>query len=118
MSGAVERAIRRDLRKAGESLRAPSGLAMAVLRLARLLDDPLTTPRDAATVVRELRATMETLGRHGDSDSGSTFVASLLTSVDNPEDGPADKGRGARQVRGGVGDAADAVAAARRRRRA
>jgi hypothetical protein len=132
--GKVEQAVRRDLRELGLSLRAPSGLAAAALALAQLVDGECrgvcrecdeemsirvdASARDMAAVVRELRATMETLGRRGDSDTGTTFVASLLTSVDNPEDGSADKGRGARQVRGGVGDTADAVAAARRRRRA
>jgi hypothetical protein len=132
--GNVEQAVRRDLRKLKLSLRTPSGLAAAALALAQLVDGECrgvcrtcdeemsirvdASARDMAAVVRELRATMETLGRRGDSDSGTAFVASLLAPVDNPEDGPANAGRGARQVRGGVGDAADAVAAARRRRRA
>jgi hypothetical protein len=132
--GPVEQAIRRDLRKLKISLRAPSGLAATALALAQLMDGECrgvcrqcdeemslrvdASARDMAAVTRELRATMETLGRHGDSDTGSAFVASLLAPVDNAEDRPADKGRRARAVRGGAGDAADAVAAARRRRRA
>lgn len=130
--GPVELAVRRDLRKLGVSLRAPDGLAAAAMALAQILDGECrgvcrecdeemslrvdASARDMAAVTRELRATMETLGRHGDSDSGSAFVASLLAPVDDPSDGPADPRRGARQVRGGVGHAADAVAAPRRRR--
>ncbi len=132
--GKVEQAIRRDLRRLDVSLRSPTGLAAAALALAQLVDGECrgvcrqcdeemsirvdASARDMAAVVRELRATMETLGRRGDSDTGTAFVASLLTAVDNSEDGSADKGRGARAVRGGVGDAVDAVAAPRRRRRA
>lgn len=132
--GVVERAVRRDLRDLGLSLRAPSGLAAAALALAQLVDGECrgvcrscdeemsirvdASARDMAAVVRELRATMETLGRRGDSDTGTAFVASLLTSVDNAADGPGDAGGGAGEVRGGVGHAPDAVAAARRRRRA
>lgn len=130
--GPVELAIRRDLRKLGISLRAPDGLAAAAMALAQLLDGECrgvcrqcdeemslrvdASARDMAAVTRELRATMEILGRHGDSDSGSAFVASLLTPVDDTADGSADPRRRGRQVRGGAGDAIDAVAAARRRR--
>jgi hypothetical protein len=130
--GPVEQAIRRDLRDLGLSLRAPGGLAAAALALAQLVDGECrgvcrrcdeemaiqvdASARDMAAVVRELRATMETLGRRGDSDSGEGFVASLLTPVVDAEDGPADKGRRARPVRGGAGNPPDAVAAARRRR--
>lgn len=132
--GKVERAVRRDLRDLGLSARAPSGLAAAALALAQLVDGECrgvcrecdeemsirvdASARDMAAVVRELRATMESLGRRGDSDSGTAFVASLLTSVGNPEEsGSQDEGSGAGAVRGGAGHAADAVAAARRRRR-
>jgi hypothetical protein len=130
--GSVEKAVRRDLKDLGLSLRSPGGLGAAALALAQLLDGECrgvcrqcdeemsirvdASARDMAAVARELRATMEQLGRRGDSDSGTAFVAGLLTSVDDAADGPADKGRRARAVRGGVGDAADAVAAARRRR--
>ncbi len=114
--GRIELGVWRDLGKPKAA--ELSGLAAAAVSLARLLDDPTTPARDAASVTRELRTTMETLERRSDSDSGSSFVAGLLTEVDNSEDGPSDKGRGARAVRGGAGHAADAVAAARRRRRA
>ena len=131
--GDVERAVRRDLRKAGLSVRAPTGLAAAALALAQLMDGECrgvcrecdeemsirvdASARDMAAVARELRATMETLGRRGDSDTGTAFVASLLSPVGDPEDPePADSRRRARAVRGGVGQAADAMAAARRRR--
>jgi hypothetical protein len=131
--GDVERAVRRDLRKAGLSTRAPTGLAAAALALAQLMDGECrgvckecdeemsirvdASARDMAAVARELRATMEILGRRGDSDTGAAFVAGLLSPVDDPEDGPADPRRRARAVRGGARNTADAVAAARRGRR-
>jgi hypothetical protein len=130
--GPVEQAVRRDLRGLGLSLRAPNGLAASAMALAQLLDGECrgvcrscdeemsirvdASARDMAAVVRELRATMDTLGRRGDSDTGEGFVASLLTPVDDASDRPADKRRGAGEVRGRAGDAADALAAARRRR--
>jgi hypothetical protein len=130
--GPVEKAVRRDLRDLGLSLRSPGGLGAAALALAQLLDGECrgvcrqcdeemsirvdASARDMAAVARELRATMEQLGRRGDSDSGQDFVARLLTPVDDAEDRPANPRRRARTVRGGVGDAVDAVAAARRRR--
>jgi hypothetical protein len=129
----VERAVRRDLRKLDPEIRQ-SGLAAAALSLSRLLDGEFSTvcrtcsedvtvlvaasARDVAGVARELRATMEHLEGRGDSDAGAGFVAGLLTAVDDPEVGPADARRRAGAVRGGAGDTADAVAAARRRRRA
>jgi hypothetical protein len=130
--GPVEQAVRRDLRDLGLSLRAPGGLAASAMALAQLLDGECrgvcrncdeemsirvdASARDMAAVVRELRATMDTLGRRGDSDSGADFVASLLTSVDDTPDRPADSRRRAGAVRGGARDTPDAVAAARRRR--
>jgi hypothetical protein len=35
-----------------------SGLGVAALQVARLLDDPLISPRDAATVLAQLRPTV------------------------------------------------------------
>jgi hypothetical protein len=127
----VEKAVRRDLRKLDRSIQQ-SGLAAAAIALAQLLDGVFETvcrecqedvtvlveasARDAAGVAKELRATLERLETRGDSDSGAGFVAGLLTPVGDAPVGSADAGRGARAVRGGVGDAPDAVAAARRRR--
>jgi hypothetical protein len=114
--GRLEQAVRRDLKRFGEKPQALSARAELAVQLAQLLEDATIPARDAAAVARELRAAMETLERRGDSDTGNAFVAGLLAPVDDAEDGPADTGRRARPVRGGVGDAADAVATPRRRR--
>jgi hypothetical protein len=114
--GPVERAVRRDVRALGDLGGVQRSLAETAFNLARTLDEGAGMA--AAAVARELRATLETLERRVDSDSGTGFVAGLLAAVDDPEDGSAHAGRGARAVRGSVGDAADAVAEARRRRRA
>jgi len=62
--GPVEQAVRRDLRAAGQNLRALSGLAASAVALAQLLDgtSPLTA-RDQATVAAELRQTLAELGK-------------------------------------------------------
>lgn len=62
MSGSVERAVRRDLRRLDKTAR-DSTLAAAALTLAQLLDDPATDDIDkrlqaAAQATRELRSTM------------------------------------------------------------
>jgi hypothetical protein len=60
--GPVEQAVRRDLKAAGETLRAPSGLAASALALAQQMDGNLLLgPRDAATVAAELRQTLAEL---------------------------------------------------------
>jgi hypothetical protein len=127
----VERAVRRDLRKLEPEIRQ-SGLAASALAMAQLLDgvfetvcrecrENVTVPveasaRDAAGVARELRATLEHLETRGDSDAGEGFVAGLLAPVVDATERAANPRRRAGQVRRGVGDAPDAVAATRRGR--
>jgi hypothetical protein len=115
--GPTEQAARRFVKGLGDLTGAQATLAEACYLVARALDQREGRP-DMATAanLRELRATLDSLERRGDSDSGEGFVASLLTPVVDAEDGPADKGRRARPVRGGAGNPPDAVAAARRRR--
>jgi hypothetical protein len=112
--GPVETAIRRDLRKLGLSVRAPSGLAATALALAQLLDGECrgvcrqcdeemslrvdASARDMAAVARQLTVTMESLGRRGDRDSGQGFVASLLAPVPDAE-GPEPQDARRRRVR-------------------
>lgn len=60
MAGKVESAVRRDLRSLDAGVRR-SGLAESALALARRMDDPEQSDRDAATVARELRSTMAAL---------------------------------------------------------
>jgi hypothetical protein len=55
--GPVEAAVARDLRQLPPELRR-SGLATATLTLAKRLDDPETTDRDAAGLLREVRASL------------------------------------------------------------
>lgn len=118
--GPVERAARRAVKSLGDLTGVQATLAEAVYKIARALDERDGRPDMAtAACLRELRTTLEALERRGDSDIGDAFVASLFTQVgDGEESGPADTGRRGRQDRGGPGDTADAVAAARRRRRA
>jgi hypothetical protein len=115
--GPTERAARAFVVSLGELSGAQATLAEACYLVASALDLRSGGP-DMATAanLRELRATLASLESRGDSDSGDAFVASLLAPVEYAADGQADAGRGGGEVRGGVGNAADAVAAARRRR--
>lgn len=60
MSGAVERAVRRELRALTSEARG-SGLAQTVLELAKHMDSALLPARDAAMVARELRIALAEL---------------------------------------------------------
>lgn len=116
--GPTERAARRFVKALGDLQGAQATLAEAVYKVARALDERDGRPDMAtAACLRELRSTLDALERRGDSDTGDAFVASLFAPVgDGEELGQADAGRRGRQDRGGAGNAADAVAAARRRR--
>src|SRR6266536_3038731 len=117
--GPVERAARRFVRGLGELTGAQATLAEAVYKVALALDERQGRPDMAtAACLRELRATLEALERRGDSDTGDAFIAGLFAPLgDGEEPRPAaDTRRRGRQDREGVGDAVDAVAAARRRR--
>jgi hypothetical protein len=59
-AGKIELAVRRDLRALDSQARR-SGLAEAALELARRLDVREVADRDAATLARELRATLTEL---------------------------------------------------------
>jgi hypothetical protein len=115
--GPTERAARAFVVSLGDLSGAQATLAEACYLVAAALDRRSGGP-DMATAanLRELRATLASLEQRGDSDSGDAFVASLLTPVEYHTNGTAEPGRGGGEVRGGVGDAADAVAAPRRRR--
>lgn len=57
--GPVERAVWAEL----TTSQRKSGLGVAALRMAVMLDDPLISPRDAATVLAQLRATVAEIRR-------------------------------------------------------
>jgi hypothetical protein len=57
--GRVEHAVWAEL----TAVQRKSGLGVAALRVAVMLDDPLIAPRDAATVLAQLRATIAEIRR-------------------------------------------------------
>jgi hypothetical protein len=94
-TGPIERAVRRDLRRAGDDVRT-SALALSALQLARRLDGrdtcescsedhPVLTARDEATITRELRLSLQSLlGGGGDDDGYAAIIAGLSAPVGDP----------------------------------
>lgn len=76
-------------------------------------------PRYVASIAKELRATIEALGAKADDDGDVDWLAGIVgtpTVLNTPQPGPSDvRPRGSRN-RSGDANAADAVAAPRRRR--
>jgi hypothetical protein len=73
MSGAVERAVRRDLRRVDKEIRG-SALAAGAIRVAQLLDaEPEDTSEKrmqaAAQALRQLQAAMGELMRHASRET-------------------------------------------------
>ena len=87
--------MRRDLRRLPDEART-SALALGVMQLARRMDGrvtcescaeeyPVLTVRDEATIVRELRLSMQALtpGGGGDDDGFEAVLARLSAPVGN-----------------------------------
>jgi hypothetical protein len=115
--GPVELAARRDVRALGDLAGIQRSLAETAYRLARTLDDGAGLA--TAAVARELRATLISLKEAGKGDAASARLLERLSApLDDPEiPRTGDAGRAGGGGGQPVGDAVDAVAAARRRRR-
>jgi hypothetical protein len=116
--GPVETATRVDIAGLGTLGGIQGSLAETAYRLARTLDEGAGLA--TAAVARELRATLLAVREVGDvRNVGADLSAELSTPLDDPADPPEAHARRAGGAGGGdVGHPTDAVAAARRRRRA
>src|SRR5262245_26933228 len=115
--GPVERAARRYVRDLGDLSDLQRPLAELAYSLARSLDDGAGMA--AAAIGREYRTTLLTLREvSGDRDAGADLLARLSAPLEQSEVPRAvDAGGSGRGSGGHAGDAVDALAAARRRRR-
>jgi len=116
--GPVEAATRRDVKALGALAGVQRSLAEAAFNLAKTLDDGAGLA--TAAVARELRATLLTLKEAGGvGAAGDDLAAALSSPMDDPAiPRAAHAGAAGGAGGGGAGNTADAMAAARRRRRA